>query len=280
VLAHQFEIVPAVDVLDGRVVRLSEGRREAITMEGGRAEDLASRFAAEGATRVHLVDLGGAFSGVPDLALVRTVARACGIPVQVGGGYRTLDAVSAALDAGADRVMVGTAAMEPGFLAAAVARVGERLVVAVDGRAGRVAVDGWTRRTTTTAAELARRCAAERVRRLLVTGTSRDGSLAGPDIALLQDVLPAGLPVLAAGGIGSIEDLRVVRDLGCEGAVCGSALLAGRFTLADARAALDPPPPARSEPQHRTGPPGAGIREPAGRVNRHDPGTQASHDPR
>jgi phosphoribosylformimino-5-aminoimidazole carboxamide ribotide isomerase len=234
------EVIPAVDVLEGRVVRLAGGRREAVTMEGGEPVALAQRLACEGAERLHLVDLDGAFTGVPSLALLSAVADAGGLPLQVGGGYRTLDALDAALAAGADRVMVGTAALSVAFLREAAARLGDALVVAVDVRDGRVAVEGWTRESELTAPELARQCAEAGVSRLLVTATSRDGSLAGPDLDLLAQVLPVGLPVVAAGGISSTADLVALQELGCEAAVTGSALLAGRFTLAEARAALTP----------------------------------------
>ena len=139
--------------------------------------------------------------------------------------------------------MVGTAALAPGFLAAAAERFGDRLVVAVDARDGRVAVEGWTRSSDLGARELADRCAAAGVRRLLVTGTRRDGSLSGPDLDLLADVLPCGLPVLAAGGIASLDDLLALRDLGCEGAVVGSALWSGAFSLGEAFEAVAPPSP-------------------------------------
>jgi phosphoribosylformimino-5-aminoimidazole carboxamide ribotide isomerase len=234
------EVIPAVDVLEGRVVRLAGGRREAVTMEGGEPVALAQRLACEGAERLHLVDLDGAFTGVPSLALLSAVADAGGLPLQVGGGYRTLDALDAALAAGANRVMVGTAALSVTFLREAAARLGDALVVAVDVRDGRVAVEGWTRESELTAPELARQCAEAGVSRLLVTATSRDGSLAGPDLDLLAQVLPVGLPVVAAGGISSTADLVALQELGCEAAVTGSALLAGRFTLAEARAALTP----------------------------------------
>ena len=237
-LAREFEVIPAIDVLAGRVVRLSRGRREDVTLEGGDPIELARRYDAEGAVRLHLVDLGGAFDGVPSPTLLERVVAAVGRPVQIGGGYRSLEAVAAALAVGADRVMVGTAALAPGFLDEAAARFGDGLVVAVDVRDGRVAVDGWTRESDTGAAELAGRCAGAGARRLLVTSTARDGSLAGPDVALLSEVLPAGLPVIAAGGVSTLDDLRAVRDLGCEGAIAGSALLAGRFTLPEAHAAL------------------------------------------
>jgi len=238
VLTRSFDVIPAIDVLAGRALRLSGGRRESPTLDGGDPIELARRFAGEGARRLHLVDLDGAFSGVPDLDLVRRVASAGGLPLQVGGGYRALESVTDALSAGAQRVMVGTAALTPGFVEEAVAAVGDALVVAVDVREGRVAVDGWTQTSEVTPRELAERCAELGVARLLVTSAARDGSLAGPDLALLRDVLPVGIPVLAAGGISSLDDLRSVRDAGCEGAIVGSALLAGRFTLGAALAAV------------------------------------------
>lgn len=233
-LTRKFTVYPAIDVLEGRAVRLSEGRRERVTIEAGDPAALAARWSGEGATWLHLVDLDGAFSSSPSTELVRRVAAA-GVPVQVGGGYRSIEAIEAGLAAGATRVLVGTAALSPGFLDDAAGRFGEALVVAVDARDGRVAVEGWTEATDVGPAELARRCAQAGVARLLVTSTGRDGSLAGPDLELLEEVLEAsGLPVLAAGGISSLDDLRAVRELGCEGAVAGTALLLGRFSLADA----------------------------------------------
>ena len=228
-----FTVYPALDVLEGRVVRLSEGRREQVTVEGGDPVAAAERFAAEGASWLHLVDLDGAFSGEPDLGLVERVA-ASGVPVQVGGGYRSLDLIEAALAAGAARVLIGTAALDDTFLAAAVERFGGAVVVAVDARDGLVMVSGWLEDSELRAVELARRCASAGVERLLVTSTGRDGTLAGPDVELLEEVLAAGLPGVGAGGIATLDDLRAVRRLGCEGAVTGSAVWLGRFSLAEA----------------------------------------------
>jgi phosphoribosylformimino-5-aminoimidazole carboxamide ribotide isomerase len=234
----EFVVIPAIDVLEGRCVRLSEGRREHVTIEGGDPAAAAARFADEGAKWLHLVDLDGAFSGRPTPGLVERVTSAAGaLPVQVGGGLRSTGAIEEALAAGAARAVVGTAGtgldLSLGELAA---RFGERLAVAVDVRDGHVVADGWTRETELAAAELARRCAGAGVRLLLVTSTRRDGSLTGPDLVLLEEVLEAGLPVLAAGGIASLADLGRVRDLGCEGAVVGTALWTDRFTLQEALA--------------------------------------------
>jgi len=234
VLTRKFTVYPAIDVLEGRAVRLSEGRRDRVTIEAGDPAALAARWSAEGATWLHLIDLDGAFSSSPSTELVRRVTAA-GVQVQVGGGYRSVGAIEAGLAAGATRVLVGTAALSAVFLADAAARFGEALVAAVDARDGRVAVEGWTETADISPGELAQRCAQAGVARLLVTSTGRDGSLAGPDLGLLEGVLEASsLPVLAAGGISSLDDIRAVRELGCEGAVAGTALLLGRFSLADA----------------------------------------------
>jgi phosphoribosylformimino-5-aminoimidazole carboxamide ribotide isomerase len=234
VLARKaFSVYPAIDVLEGRVVRLFEGRRERVTIEGGNPVAAAERFVAEGASRLHLVDLDGAFSGEPDLSLVQRVAAA-GVPVQVGGGYRSLDLIDAALRAGAARVLVGTAALDDAFLTAAAGRFGSSVIVAVDARDGIVTLNGWRQDSKIAATELAQRCASAGIERLLVTSTGRDGTLAGPDVDLLEDVLAVGLPVVAAGGIATLDDLRVLRRLGCEGAVTGSAIWLGRFSLAEA----------------------------------------------
>jgi phosphoribosylformimino-5-aminoimidazole carboxamide ribotide isomerase len=230
-----FLVIPAIDVLEGRCVRLSEGRREQVTIEGGDPAAAASRFVADGAEHLHIVDLDGAFSGAPTPGLLQRIVEAAGgVPVQVGGGLRSAEAVEEALAAGAARAIVGTAALTA--LEALAGRFGEQLAVAVDVRDGHVVADGWMRETEVSAAELARRCAGAGVRRLLVTSTCRDGSLTGPDLPLLAEVLEAGLPVLAAGGIASLADLGRLRDLGCEGAIVGTALWTDRFTLHEALA--------------------------------------------
>jgi phosphoribosylformimino-5-aminoimidazole carboxamide ribotide isomerase len=235
-----FIVYPALDVLEGRCVRLSEGRRERVTIEGGDPAAAARRFVDEGARFLHMVDLDGAFSGQPSVELVRRIAETAGdVPLQVGGGYRSLEVIEAAAEAGAARVMVGTAAASPEFLDRAAARFAEQLVVAIDARDGKVALRGWTELSELDAADLARACADAGVRRLLVTSTRRDGSLAGPDFELLDTVLEASrLPVIAAGGVASLDDLRALSAAGCEGAVAGAAIWSGRFTLAEALSAV------------------------------------------
>src|SRR5688572_26667679 len=165
-MTQRFTIYPAIDVLGGRVVRLREGRREEVTVEGGDPVAAAERFAAGGAAWLHLVDLDGAFEGAPDLGLLRRVAGA-GVPVQVGGGYRSVELVAAALDAGASRVLLGTAALDTRLLRDAVERFGDAVAVAVDARDGTVAVEGWTAAGDLSPRGLADRCAAVGVARLL-----------------------------------------------------------------------------------------------------------------
>jgi len=233
-----FSVIPPIDVLEGRCVRLSEGRRERVTIEGGDPAAAAARFDADGARYPHLVDLDGAFSGLPSPGLVeRVVAAAGGVPVQAGGGLRSAEAVEFALAAGAARAIVGTAALDHQALTDLAGRFGPRLVVAIDARDGRVVADGWVSESQRSPGELARSCAEAGVERLLVTSTRRDGSLAGPDVDLLAEVIDgSGLPILAAGGIGSLADLGRLRELGCEGAIVGAAIWTGAFGLAEALA--------------------------------------------
>jgi phosphoribosylformimino-5-aminoimidazole carboxamide ribotide isomerase len=228
------QIVPAVDVLGDEAVRLEQGSYERVTVRAGDPVDRVRAFAASGAPVLHVVDLDGARAGRIRPGLVaRLVEGARPAALQVSGGVRSPRDVEALLAAGARRVVVGTAAFAaPDALADHTGSFGERLVVAVDVRGGRVAVEGWLRETGLTAEEAAARCAEAGVERLLCTAVERDGTLAGPDVALLRSVVAAsGLPVLAAGGIGSEDDLRAVAEAGCEGAVVGRALLDGRLRL-------------------------------------------------
>ncbi len=235
---EDFDVIPALDVLEGRCVRLSQGRRDHVIVEGGDPAEAAGRFVSAGARWLHLVDLDGAFSGSPTPGLVEQLAAA-GVPLQVGGGLRSAEAVEAALAAGAARAIVGTAATDGRALGELAERFGSRLVVAIDARDGRVVADGWVSESPLSPGELGRRCAAAGVERLLVTSTRRDGSLAGPDFGLLAEVMASsGLPTLAAGGIGTLDHLVRLREAGCEGAIVGAAIWTGAFELAEALAYL------------------------------------------
>jgi phosphoribosylformimino-5-aminoimidazole carboxamide ribotide isomerase len=229
-----FQLIPAVDVVGTEAVRLRQGDFDEVLARAGDPGELVRRFAAARPPFVHLVDLDGARTGTIRPELVGGLAAAAApTPVQASGGVRSLGDAQALLDAGAARVVVGTAALEsPETLAGLAEAFDERLVVAVDARAGRVAVAGWTRVTAVAPDELAQRCAEAGVRRLLCTAVERDGTMAGPDLDLLGRVQDRfGLAVLAAGGVRSEEDIEALAALGLEGAVVGRALLEGGVKL-------------------------------------------------
>jgi len=227
-------VIPAVDLLGSEAVRLEQGDFGRVLLREADPPSLVARFVGAGARRVHLVDLDGARSGRIRPELVRRlVAAAAPAAVQVSGGVRSLADAERLCEAGAARVVVGTAAFaDPGALARYAATLGSRLVVAIDVREGFVAVAGWKRTMSLTAEAAAARCARAGVRRLLCTSIERDGTLSGPDLDLLSRVLArSGLPVLAAGGIRSEADLAALEETGCEGAIVGRALLEGLLPL-------------------------------------------------
>jgi phosphoribosylformimino-5-aminoimidazole carboxamide ribotide isomerase len=228
--SQKFHVIPAVDLLGDDAVRLEQGDFGRVAARA-RPVELARRFAEAGAGWIHVVDLDGARNGVirPDVirGLVEAAAPA---QVQASGGIRSVADAELLLAAGALRVVAGTAALAA--LGSFARTLGERLVVAIDVRDGRVAARGWLEDTGLEAADAARRCAEAGVQRLLCTAIERDGTLGGPDLELLREVREAsGLPVLAAGGISSEADVAAVEASGCEGAVVGRALLDGSLPL-------------------------------------------------
>jgi phosphoribosylformimino-5-aminoimidazole carboxamide ribotide isomerase len=228
-----FQVLPAVDLLGGEAVRLEQGDFGRVAVRT-QPEELVRRFVAAGARLIHVVDLDGARRGLIRPDVIGRLADAAGpAKVQASGGIRSPADAERLLAAGAARVVVGTAALaEPENLEQLVAQLGDRLVVAIDVRGGRVAVRGWLEDTGLDAAQVARRCAEAGVSRILCTAIERDGILAGPDLELLGEVGEASrLPVLAAGGIRSNADLAAVAAAGCEGAVVGRALLDGSWRL-------------------------------------------------
>jgi len=229
-----FQVVPAVDVVGEEAVRLRQGDYARVVARAGDPAALVAGYAAARPPLIHLVDLDGARSGTIRPELVSRLAHeAAPTPLQASGGVRSLADAQALLDAGAARVVVGTAALAGRrALEELVAGLGEALVVAVDARAGKVATAGWARESEVAPEDFAASCAEAGVPRLLCTAIERDGTLAGPDLALLERVRSrSGLPVLAAGGIRSDEDLDDLAALGLEGAVVGRALLEGAIRL-------------------------------------------------
>jgi phosphoribosylformimino-5-aminoimidazole carboxamide ribotide isomerase len=237
-------VIPAVDVLDGEAVRLKRGAFDRVVTRRSDPLALVREFAASGAELIHLVDLGAARSGRVDTKLVADVVAAAGpVAVQAAGGVRSGADAEALLGAGARRVVVGTAAFadDGAALEGYASALGDRLVVALDVRDGAIAVDGWERSTTLDALDAVDRCRSAGVRRIACTAIERDGTLAGPDVELLERVCGrAGIPVLAAGGIRSLEDLHAVESAGCEGAIVGRALLDGQLPLSVLAGARQP----------------------------------------
>ncbi|MDQ3690822.1 MAG: HisA/HisF-related TIM barrel protein [Chloroflexota bacterium] len=241
------ELICAIDLLDGGAVRLVQGDYERRIGAEADPPELARRFVAAGCRRLHVVDLAGARAGRPMqlelldqiVAAARTAAPE--VIVEAGGGLRTATDVNALLER-ADEALLGTAAIEDAaFLRACVAAHPGRIAVSLDLRDGRPALDGWLRTGELGgAATLARRLVGDGASRLIVTDTGRDGTLAGPNLELLgrlRSAVPDAV-LVAAGGIGSVEDLRAVAAVGCDGAVVGLALLTGAIDPAAAMATL------------------------------------------
>jgi phosphoribosylformimino-5-aminoimidazole carboxamide ribotide isomerase len=235
-------LIPAIDLQGGRCVRLVEGRPDTATVFGDDPVAWARRWADEGAERLHVVDLDGAFAGGPRHApLIAAMVAGVPVPVEIGGGLRDLDTVGGALATGARWAILGTAAaLDPALLAAACARWPGRILVGVDAIDGRVAIEGWTRTLPLTALELAHRAQAAGAEAVIYTDVRRDGTGRGPNLSATAALAAgAGLPVIASGGIAGVEDLRHLAAIpGVAGAIVGRALYTGAVDLRAAAAAL------------------------------------------
>ena len=233
-------IIPAIDLRAGRCVRLLQGRAEAETVFSDDPVAMARRWQSEGAPRLHVVDLDGAFGGGPaQTAIIRDIAGAVSIPVEVGGGLRSPEHIETVLESGARWAIVGTrAALDPVFLGEVCRRFADRIIVGVDASDGRVAVDGWTRVLDLEAVTLARDAAAAGACTIIYTDIARDGTQSGPNVWSTEAVArAAGIPVFASGGVGSLEDIRQLAGIpGVDGVVVGRALYTGALTLSDALA--------------------------------------------
>jgi len=235
-------VVPAIDLRGGRVVRLKQGRVQDETVYGRDPREAARRWEAEGAERLHVVDLDAAVEGKPQADVVAAVIAAVRIPVEVGGGLRELEDAVRYREAGADRVIFGTAAVaRPAIVREAARRWPGAVAVAIDAKGGKVAVAGWSEVTTEDALELAARVKAWGVPRIQYTDVVRDGTLVGPNLAAIEEMARvSGLRITAAGGICSIEDLErlaALESVGIDEVVVGKALYEGKLSLDDARRA-------------------------------------------
>jgi phosphoribosylformimino-5-aminoimidazole carboxamide ribotide isomerase len=230
-------VIPAVDVLDGRAVRLLRGDYNRVTETRGDPVALARAWAATGARLIHVVDLDGARTGERvNGAVIERLCRAVTVPVEVGGGLRTAEAVAAVLEGGAARAVLGTAALKDRRLLREVLETwGQRIVVGIDARDGYVATEGWREDSDRPATELVREVVALGACHIIYTDIARDGALGGPNLAALRQMIEAaGVPVIASGGVGTLDDLRQLRDAGAAGAIVGRALYSGAIDLPDA----------------------------------------------
>jgi phosphoribosylformimino-5-aminoimidazole carboxamide ribotide isomerase len=231
-------VIPAIDVKGGRCVRLVEGDPSRQTTYGDDPVAVAQRFEAEGAMSLHVVDLDAALATGSNADVVEAISRDVSIPIQIGGGLRTDQAIEVAIRSGAARVVLGTGATDPGFVRRQVDRHGDAVIVAIDVRDGHVMTHGWRERGPAVDVLLAHLDRAG-CHRYLVTAIAADGGLGGPDLSLYERMRAlTDRPIQASGGIASIDDLRALSDLGVEGAIVGKALHEGRLTLADAMEAV------------------------------------------
>ena len=230
------QIYPAIDIKDGRAVRLRQGLAADVTDYGTPAE-AAMDWKTQGATYLHVVDLDGAFEGKGrNLPLVAEIVRETGLPVEVGGGIRTLEDIEARLTLGVARVILGTVALtDPDLVRRACARYPGRIACGIDAKDGRVAVRGWVEASDVDPVDLALRMKDAGVLDVIYTDIRRDGMQTGPNVeATAELVRRTGLRVIGSGGVGKIQDLYDLRDAGCAGAIVGKALYNGNFTLAQA----------------------------------------------
>ena len=232
------ELIPAIDLIDGKCVRLYQGDYSQETVYADDPVEVALRWESLGASRIHIVDLDGARSGNPDnLKFVERIVGAVQVPVQMGGGVRTLDSARRIIEAGIQRVMLGTVAVRnPDIVRSASAEFGsEAVVVAVDSKDGKVAVSGWTSASEIQATDLVASMMEVGVQTFLCTDISKDGTLSGPNYTLMQDLVEvAGEGVIAAGGIASMEHLHRLAKNGVGAVVVGKALYTGDIDLAEA----------------------------------------------
>ena len=240
------EIIPAVDIRGGKCVRLLQGDYARETVFADDPVEMALRWEAEGAPRLHIVDLDGARDGFPtNLEVVKRIAAAVGIPTELGGGIRTLETARRVLDAGVGRVIIGTSAATDDELAERLFQtLGEQAVTGVDARNGVVSVKGWLEDTGESAVDFVKRVERLGARRIIFTDIAQDGTLEGVNLPRIIEILEASsVPVIAAGGVTTIRDivaLKLLEPLGLEGVIAGKAIYAGTLDLNEAlRAAAE-----------------------------------------
>lgn len=230
-------IYPAIDLYEGKAVRLLRGDYANMTVYSEHPEEIALDFQRQGAQRIHLVDLEGAKSGLTsNFDTVLRIKKTAGLFCEIGGGVRTMDVIRRYLDAGIDRVILGTAAVaSPGFVEEAAAAFGEQIAVGVDVRDGYVAVKGWTEKSEEEAFAFCRRMNDLGVRTLICTDISRDGAMQGTNLPLYKELSESlGMQIIASGGVSSLQDVKALRQMNLHGAIIGKAYYTGAISLREA----------------------------------------------
>ncbi|MFN3531637.1 MAG: 1-(5-phosphoribosyl)-5-[(5-phosphoribosylamino)methylideneamino]imidazole-4-carboxamide isomerase [Candidatus Brocadia sp.] len=231
-------IIPAIDLKGGKCVRLTQGKKDAETVFSGDPVDVAKSWQDQGADYLHVVDLDGAFEGVPkNLTIVEQIIKKIRIPIEFGGGLRTTQSIKTLLDLGANRVIVGTKAIDsPSWVNELCTVFPGRIAVGIDAKDGKVAVKGWTSVCEWTAVAFAREIEKASPCALIFTDISKDGMLQGPNIASLKEILMAvKTPVIASGGISSLKDIEVLSQLPIAGMIIGKALYTGHINFSEAK---------------------------------------------
>ncbi len=231
------KIYPAIDIKDGKCVRLIQGSFDRQTVYSDNVLEMALKWSGMGAEYLHIVDLDGARTGIQtNLPLVLEIARKVGIPIQTGGGIRTAEAAGKILDGGVSRVILGTAAVKvPAIVKEAVSLYGDKIAVGIDAKDGYAFTDGWEKTGGVEAVELAQSMESMGVRTIIYTDISKDGMLGGPNLAAMEKMKRSvGIEIIASGGVSSLEDVRKLRDAGMGGAIIGKALYTGAIDLRQA----------------------------------------------
>jgi phosphoribosylformimino-5-aminoimidazole carboxamide ribotide isomerase len=233
-----FDVIPAVDILDGKCVRLFQGKFDAETVYSKSPLEAARRWIDLGAKWMHLVDLNGAKTGFQEnLPLIREIIESFKIKFEVSGGVRTVETIEFLLGCGVKRVIVGTrSVIDKNFVKTIAKKYGDRIAVGVDASGGRVATDGWTHVTDIEAKAFAKDLQDMGIRKIIFTDTSRDGALKGPNFEAIEDLANSiNIPMIASGGITSLDDIRKLKEIdGVEGCIIGKALYEGKISLEDA----------------------------------------------
>lgn len=233
-------IYPAIDIKDGKCVRLLQGQAEEVTVYDENPVRMALRWQKHGADIIHVVDLDGAFHGMPkNIEIVSEIVQELDVPIQFGGGVRGIEALQRLIDMGVGQVVLGTLAMtEPTVFHRALEMFGERIVVGLDGREGKVAIEGWTKDTDRDIIPAGKALAELGVGRIIYTDIARDGMRVGPNIEATRNLArEVGIPVTASGGIATLDDIKALREIeadGVEGVIVGKALYEKAFTLEQA----------------------------------------------